>query len=75
MKYAIDIYKETGKVELDINRECYNEVAFSDALEEFDSCDDCEFCIEDNVGIIGGMVGMSAGTRKRCEKDYWKEDV
>lgn len=74
-QYAIDIYKLLGVVNLDINEECYKDVAFSTSLEVGDSCDACEFLTEDPVYMIGGMTGMSAGNRKRCEKGYWEEDV
>lgn len=74
-KYAIDIYKKFGSVKLDINEDCMKDVAFSTDLKVGDSCEDCEFCLDDPVYIIGGMLGAIAGYSHRCEKGYWKEDV
>lgn len=58
----------------DIHEECLKDKAYSDALEEGQGCDDCEFVVEDAFGCIGGQIG-TMGYRKRCEKGYWKEEV
>lgn len=59
---------------LDIDSECLEDKAYSDDLEDGDSCDDCEFLTEDPVSCIGGQIG-NMGNRRRCEKGYWKEEV
>jgi hypothetical protein len=69
--YAIDIYRILGMVTLNINEECYKDVAFSDALEIGDSCEDCEFCIVFPV-YIGANRAYDASY---CEKGYWKDEI
>lgn len=42
----------------------------------FSGCDNCEFCISSDAGsALGGMLSMSRGTFRYCEKGYWKEDT
>ena len=60
---------------LEINETCKYEKEYSDALEEGDSCKDCEFCMSVPVECIGGMKGMSMGDKLYCEKGYWREEV
>ena len=57
---------------MNIHSECEKDKEYTEGIE---SCEECEFLTEDSVGCIGGMKGMSMGTRRRCEKGYWKEEV
>lgn len=60
-------------MKLDINKECLKDKAYSDALVEGDSCFQCEFCIDVDYSLIGVMGNV--GSKKICEKGYWKEEI
>ena len=77
MKYALDLYKETGVVDLSIHEDCKKNIDFSDALEIGQSCHDCEFCMDYEVpsSSVGGFIGGNVGHASFCEKGYWKEEI
>lgn len=60
-------------MKLDINKECLEDKAYSDALKNGDSCNQCEFNIEVDYNLID--INGNVGGRRLCEKGYWKEDI
>jgi len=62
----------------EIPLECIIDEAYSDCPDfnvDTDGCKGCEFLIEDDVHCIGGQLFGIMGTRLRCEKGYFKEEV